>query len=521
MESYESIGGFEKKVSTTSVECQTWVNRGLAQLYGFNHIESVNCFKKALTYDSKCAFAHYGIIYSYGPHYNYMDYQNSDYDEILSHFNAAVELKDNASDWEKALIEVAKYRYPSIKPGKEKLRECLVEFSQHMKIVYEKFSEDQDIGCIYVESLMNLNPWQLWEKNGNPLPEAAEAKVVLDKIIAKGPHPLAYHLYIHLYELSPFAKDAVKISDGLLEIAGEVGHLLHMPSHIYIQVGQYLKSLNCNKKAIEADMNIFKRLGPFNFFSFYRFHNYHFLIWTAMFLGDYNTAIDYANKLKAELPEDVVAYDENNFEHFYNMYLHVYMRFGKWDEIINDKIETREKYYLCRVMQRIVRCVAYGVKGMIKEAEEELAKFLEIKNLKPEKTFGNNLCQSVFEVAEALARGELEYRKANYDVAYDYLRKSVVLCDGLIYDEPWNWPMPTRHALGALLAEQGHFEEAEFVYRKDLEIYPKNIWSLNGLYECLIKLGKSDDIEIIKKQLEEAKVQSNGEIKHSCFCRKK
>ena len=73
----------------------------------------------------------------------------------------------------------------------------------------------------------------------------------------------------------------------------------------------------------------------------------------------------------------------------------------------------------------------------------------------------NNTVQDLLGVAEAMLNGEIEYRRGNYEVAFAYLRRSVELDDALPYDEPWGWMQPTRHALGALLLEQGRVAEAE------------------------------------------------------------
>ena len=132
-------------------------------------------------------------------------------------------------------------------------------------------------------------------------------------------------------------------------------------------------------------------------------------------------------------------------------------------------------------------------------------------------------------VAEAMLNGELEYRKGNHDAAFAHLRRSVELSDGLPYDEPWGWMQPTRHALGALLLEQGRIEEAEAVYRSDLGLdgklsracqHPDNLWSLHGLHECLVRRGEKVETALIKQRLDLAQARAEIPIKASCFCRR-
>ena len=86
--------------------------------------------------------------------------------------------------------------------------------------------------------------------------------------------------------------------------------------------------------------------------------------------------------------------------------------------------------------------------------------------------------------------GEIAYREDEIEVAFKHLREAVRRDDALNYDEPWGWMQPTRHALGALLLEQGRFAESEKVYRADLKRHPRNPWSLHGLAECLARQGK-------------------------------
>ena len=516
---YEKLGDYHKVVTVKCEEGQIWIDRAFQYIFGYCHLQAINCFSKALETDPQCAIAHWGIAFCYGPHYNLILYPKNEYSLALKHLEEASRNLNSLLDWERDLIEATRFRYPNVFPENERILETLGLFKDKLKAVYEKYPSDLDIAAFYAESIMNLRPWQLWKKNGEPYPEALEAKAVLEAAVKLGHHTLIYHLFIHLFELSPLVKEALPIADNLLNISNGIGHLLHMPSHIYIQVGNYKKALFSNQLGIEADKLVAKRIGIFNFYTFYRLHNYHFLIWTAMFLGDYDTAITNSFYLKNEISNELVAYDGNNMEFFYSMYLHVYERFGKWDEILNDPIETREAFYIARTMQRFSRCIAFGVKGMINEAEEELKKFYELKELNPIRRIGNNDAGSVFKVAEEFALGEIQYRKGNYEEAYEHLRESVKLNDELIYAEPWDWPQPTRHALGALLLEQGYAEEAESVYKKDLETYPSNIWSLTGYYESLIKLNKNEEAKIIEKELEVAKSNTQQSIKVSCFCR--
>jgi tetratricopeptide (TPR) repeat protein len=208
----------------------------------------------------------------------------------------------------------------------------------------------------------------------------------------------------------------------------------------------------------------------------------------------------------------------------------VLVRFGKWREIIAQELpEDRELYASNVAMMHYAKSVAHSALGNVREAENERSLFLAAKKRVPEsRRVHNNKVVDLLGVAEEMLNGELEYRKGNFEVAFAHLRKSVALDDALPYDEPWGWMQPTRHALGALLLEQGRVEEAEGVYRSDLGLdgklsracqHPDNLWSLHGLHECLTRRGEKVEAAIIKQRLDLAVARAEVPIKASCFCR--
>ena len=210
---------------------------------------------------------------------------------------------------------------------------------------------------------------------------------------------------------------------------------------------------------------------------------------------------------------------------------HVLICFGKWQEIVAEELPKDQVLYCATTaMMRYARSVAYSAMGNVAEAAAEKEAFLAAKVKVPEtRRVHNNTVVDILEIAEAMLVGELEYRKGNYEVAFDYLRKSVELDDALPYDEPWGWMQPARHALGALLMEQGYLEEAEAVYRADLGLdnslsracqHPGNLWSLHGLHECLVRRGEQVEVLHIKQQLDQAIARAEVTVTSSCYCRR-
>lgn len=386
---------------------------------------------------------------------------------------------------------------------------------------------------------MNRTPWQLWDlPTGKPSEGAntLEALEVLEKAFEALPgaweHAGLLHMYIHLMEMSPHPERALRHGDVLSTLVPDAGHLLHMPTHIDVLCGDYMNVVSRNHTGILADRKFLSCEGPDNFYSVYRCHNYHFKIYGAMFLGQPTPALEAADELIDTLPSEILRPLADWFEGFIPMKQHVLIRFGMWQEILDQELPSDEDLYCVTVaMMRYARTVALANLHRIADAEVEKAKFYEALARVPEsRMLFNNTCRDILMVAEQMMLGELAYHKGEHDLAFDHLRKSVEIDDNLPYDEPWGWMQPTRHALGALLLEQGQMEEAEAVYRADLGLdatlsracqHPGNVWSLHGLHECLTKRGETVEAAHIKLQLDKAVARSEVPIMASCYCRQK
>ncbi len=307
-----------------------------------------------------------------------------------------------------------------------------------------------------------------------------------------------------------------------------------MPTHIDVLCGHYRDVLVYNQKALEPDRRFLAYSDDPGVYLIYVIHNFHFAIYGAMFLGQYTPAIEAAEELIATVPEAALRIESPPMADFLEAYLtmkqHVLVRFGKWREIIAQELpEDRELYCSNVAMMHYAKAVAHSALGEVADAEAERSLFLDAKTRVPDsRRVHNNLVIDLLAVGEAMLEGELEYRKGNHDVAFDHLRRAVELDDNLPYDEPWGWMQPTRHALGALLIEQGHYEEAEAVYRADLGLdgtlsracqHPDNVWSLHGLHECLVRRDEKVESAIIKQRLDLAVARSEVPVKASCFCR--
>ncbi|MEU3897479.1 hypothetical protein [Streptomyces sp. NPDC045251] len=543
---YYDLGTHGRPVTTSSPEAQRWFDRGLVWTYAFHHEEAVSCFEAAVAADPDCAMAHWGIAYALGPNYN-KPWEAFDAEELtrtVDRTHAAVERAHEkatlaATPVERALIGALRARYPQSRA----VEDCSVwnaPYAESMRAVHALAPDDLDVATLHADALMNLTPWQLWDlRTGRPADGARtlEAKDVLDRALATEggrAHPGVLHLYIHLMEMSATPEAALTVADRLRGLVPDAGHLNHMPSHLEVLCGDYRRVVSDNAAAIAADEKYRARSGAMNFYTLYRAHNYHFRIYGAMFLGQYETALDTAARLEASVPEELLRVVSppmaDWLEGFLAMRVHVLIRFGRWADILGLSLPTDPRLYcVTTAMLHYARGVALSATGRVDEAEAERVRFGEAVARVPEtRTLFNNTCADILAVAAAMLDGELEYRKGDHAAAFAALERSIELDDNLPYDEPWGWMQPTRHAYGALLLEQGRVEEAEAVYRADLGLddtlpralqHPGNVWSLHGLHECLERLGKEGEARIVAQQLGLAAALADVPVGASCFCR--
>lgn len=542
------LGAYKWKVSTDVPEAQEWFNRGMAWTYGFNHEEAVACFRRAAEADPSLAMAQWGIAYAIGPNYNK---QWDAFDEIeaatvleAAHSAArrALTLSENCTDLERSLIDAIQKRYQEASPLPD-MSSWNDDYSDAMRTVYGNHPGHPDIEALFAEAMMNRTPWALWEVRTGDIPDGAdtaEAQAVLEGALARierergEPHPGILHMYIHLMEMSQTPERALAASDRLRDLVPDSGHLQHMPTHIDVLSGDYAAVVRSNSDAIEADMLFLEREGPINFYSLYRSHNFHFKVYGAMFLGQYSAALEAAEAMNGTLPEEVLRTETppmaDWLEGFVAIKQHVLVRFGKWNEIIAQDLPADQTLYCATTTtMHYARAIAFASLGQTSAALKEADAFERAYASIPETRYlFNNSCRDILAIGREMMLGEILYRKGEHDEAFARLRAAVHLDDNLVYDEPWAWMQPVRHALGALLLEQDRVEEAMEVYRADLGYdgtlsrscqHPDNLWSLAGYHECLERLGLTEQATIIGQKFKIASARADVPVKSSCFCR--
>jgi tetratricopeptide (TPR) repeat protein len=190
--------------------------------------------------------------------------------------------------------------------------------------------------------------------------------------------------------------------------------------------------------------------------------------------------------------------------------------------------KDRQLYCNTTAMMHYAKGVAHAALGEVPAAQAEQALFRAAAKLVPPSRYMHNVpCVSLLAIAEKMLEGEIAYRRGEHDTAFARLREAVALEDDLPYDEPWGWMQPVRHALGALLLEQGRTAEAEAVYREDLglagtlpraQVHPDNLWSLRGLLDCLDRRGETVEARLIRQRVELTAARADLPVQVSCFC---
>ncbi|PYH88907.1 hypothetical protein BO71DRAFT_444926 [Aspergillus ellipticus CBS 707.79] len=545
-----NLGTHRRPVRTSSPDAQRWFDRGLLWAYSFNHEQAVRCFTHATEYDPTCAAAYWGIAYGIGPNYNKAwtffdpaDLRTSVHKACDALAQAAPHAL-HATPIEQALLTALVARFPPLDniPAPADMKPYNHAYADAMRPVYLAHPDDMDIAALFVEALMCISPRALWNLDtGEPSgPHTSEARAVIEKALARPDgrnHPALCHLYIHLMEMSPYPEIALPAADRLRRLAPDASHMLHMPTHIDMAVGDYRRSIDSNQEAIEADDKYFASMGGSALYVAYRVHNIMAKLYSAFISARSEEAIAAAEKLEEVIDLTVLTTTSPPMadwtESFLGNIAHVLVRFGRWEEILALELpEESLRGLYCSKTANILyaRAIALSALGRVDDAEAARAVFEESRKNVPESRINSLPVREVevLAVASEMLTGELEYRKGNFDVAFAALRKGIELEDALPYCDPPAWMLPVRHALGGLLLEQKRVVEAERVFREDVgmaEGFPRrkgrlnNVWGLHGLHECLVALGKVDEARCVEVQRDVAIGSADVPITTSCYCR--
>jgi tetratricopeptide (TPR) repeat protein len=509
-------GTYSHAVTAKDPQAQRWFDQGLMLAYGFNHDEAVRSFEMAASLDPDCAMAYWGQAYALGPNIN----MPADEARSTAAWEAIQQARAHtagATPLERDLIAALATRYAMPVPADRKALDQA--YANAMAALWRKYPADPDVGFLYADALINLAPWDQWTPDFQPKANTEELLAVLDRVMELDlHHPGANHYYIHALEASGDPGRAEAAADRLAALTPGLGHMVHMPAHIYVQVGRYADSIRANEAGSKLDREYFARAGQQGAYHFYHAHNNHFRVWTAMYMGNYEDALAACRQTLIDLPDALEA-DPGTAE-WLVMDVHVHLRFGNWQAVLDAPSPRADQPYAV-AMWHYARGIALANQGRIDAAKAEAKKFEEqVAKVPVDQMVFIISALDVTKVAREMLAGEIAYKAGDVEGAFAHLRQAVANEDALRYSEPSPWLMPTRHSLGALLLDQGRVAEAEKIYREDLRKHNGNVWSLHGLTECLERRGAdAAEVKDLRAQLAKAEANSTVPVRASCYCR--
>jgi hypothetical protein len=504
---FKGLDHVDFRISTANPEAQAYFNQGLILAYGFNHAEAARSFHEAIRLDSTCAMAYWGFAYVLGPNYN-AGMEPDNFQRAWAAGIKAQQLAASCTPKEKALIGALATRYAKEPPANRAPLD--IAYARAMEKVYLQFPSDPDIGALYAEAQMNLHPWDLYEKK-TKAPKAWTPALVtaLESLLKKNPqHPGAHHLYIHVLEASATPEKALASAALLDSLVPAAGHLLHMPSHIYINTGHYHEGSLSNIRAADADSSYVTACHAQGAYPLAYFpHNYHFLAATATLEGNSKLAWKASQKVQQYTAKEVMRIPGwGTLQHYYTIPYYVAVKLSMWDDILSLPHPGDDLVYP-RAVWHYARGMAFLGKHDLARAQEEsrmLGSLAADTTLQHLTIWNINTTSELAQIASKVLSAGIAAQQNQLGKSEALLREAVALEDNLNYNEPPDWFFSVRHHLGAVLLKARKSAEAERVYRQDLLNWKKNGWALIGLYHALMQQKNTSEAQAVKSAFEES-----------------
>ncbi len=492
-------------ISTKSESARRYFNQGMLLTYGFNHAGAVRSFREAQKLDPQCAMCWWGEAVALGPNIN-APMDDRDRDAALKAMERARALRANAKPLEQSLIDAVALRYS--RDPKADRAALDVAYADAMLDVARRYPNDDDVAVLAAEAAMDTTPWNYWEADKRtPVGRSGEAVKLIETVLARNPdHLQAAHLYIHLIENSADPRRAEAAADRLAKpLAPSAGHLVHMPSHIYMLTGRYADSMRVNVAAARSDEALIRSTDDHSLVRYgYYPHNIHFIVASAQMAGDMDTAIREARRLRAVLDPDtsariawIQAIDAAPFL--------AMAQFAKPEAILAmPPADSRLPY--AQAMRLYARAVAYA---QLKDRAAFDREITALVALRQSDAFAAMIEQGVpapdlLSLAEAVARGRFAHAQGKYDEAATHYRNAIAFEGKIPYQEPPYWYYPVSQSLGAALFAAKHYDEASKAFQAALRQTPRNGWALYGLAESEAALGHDREAADARKLMGKA-----------------
>jgi tetratricopeptide (TPR) repeat protein len=514
---FDNLGDYHRPISSKSKKAQAYFDQGLRLLYAFNHEEAQASFEEAARLDPACAICFWGAALTLGPNINLP--------ALPERAQAAWTLLQKAraraaaaTPVERALIAALARRYAHPPPTELVAQQALdTAYANAMRDVARRFPSDADVATLFAEAMMDLRPWQLWTPAGEPQPGTKEILASLERVLRSHPdHPGANHYFIHATEASPHPELALPSAARLPSLVPGAGHLVHMPSHVYIRTGQYAAGSEANRRAIAADAAYAASHHDRPIYGMYVAHNFQFLWATTMMEGRSAECLQAARDMLARVPAEMFK-EMQGFEYLLAYPAVALTRFGRWKEVLLEPMPAPD-FPTAQGLVHQARGLAQVRTGNLPAAAAELSALDAIRQRTPATAkVAMNSAQDVLAIAAGVLAAELALARGDREAALRQLERAAQAEDALSYDEPPDWGFPVRHQLGAALLAAGHPVQAEAVYRADLQRHPNNGWALFGLAKSLQAQGKAAEAAEARQAFDVAWKRADVELTASAF----
>lgn len=489
------LGPYSHRIATANPEAQKFFDQGLNLMYGFNRYESLRSFRKAAELDPGAVMPLWGIAMALGPHIN----MDMDMDMNLKEGCAALAKASGlkATPFESAYLEAASSRCPDYRPDQA--------IEAHRRL-HEAYPDDPDAAALYAESLMVKVRWKWWHADGSPAEGTAQAVSVLEQVLRRNPnHPGANHFYIHAVEMSPSPERAVPSAQRLMAIMPAAGHMVHMPGHIWLILGDWETAASVNERAAQVDREYFARTGVQSGYVGYYIHNVHFIAYARSMQGRPAEAVAAADLMVKEAGSAVDSMPEM-IDAFMPYAVFTRLRFGRWDELL--KLDRpNAKLLASTALWHWGRAQAFAAKGDRAAAIRESASFQEARGRVPGTwPWMTSKAADVLALADAILQARLAAGAAS---SVAHWRRAVELQDRLNYDEPPPWYMPLRESLGSAVLRSGDAAGAEVIFREGIRRSVRNGRMLFGLWKALEAQQKKEAAGFVRAEFEREWKTSN------------
>jgi tetratricopeptide (TPR) repeat protein len=484
---------------------QRYFDQGLLLAYGFNHAEAARSFWQITRMDSTCAMAWWGFAYVLGPNYN-AGMEPDNYERARAAAAKAKALMQRCTAKEQDLISAMATRYAT--PTNDRAALDLA-YCEAMRTVAARYPDDADIATLFAESLMDLHPWDLFTKDGEAKEWTPEIIATLERGMQRFPeHPGAHHLYIHAVEASRTPERGLTSARFFTDAVPMLGHLVHMPSHIYIRTGHYHDGVLANRRSVSVDSGYTASSHAQGAYPIVYFpHNIHFLSACAVMSGERSQAWRSALHLREQLARDLMHLpDFATLQHYHAYAWQVAIKQGQWAELeaeaYPDSTQSyaRTLWHYAQGMRKVRNGDAEGGRRELEALQMGMAD----SSLSKLTIWGINPLSGVLTVAQHLLHGEVLAAEGDLAAGSAELEKAVAAEDALQYQEPPDWSFPVRHDLGAMLLKADRAQEAEAVYRQDLMYWPENGFALEGLRDALRAQGKQQEADALAERITKA-----------------